>query len=82
MSHLGSLDVPHVIPQQLCEFQLLVRSNPPLHLLQEHQQGYKVFTDSTQIFAEVSHFVATRWAYPELFKQVRQLLQLPDNEQN
>lgn len=36
-SHLGSLDVSHVIPQQLCELQLLVRCNSSLHFLQGTQ---------------------------------------------
>lgn len=37
VSHLGGLDVSHVIPQQLCEFQLLVRRYSSLHFLQEHK---------------------------------------------
>ncbi len=37
MSHLGGLDVSHVISQQLCEFQLLVRCYSALHFLQGHK---------------------------------------------
>lgn len=36
-SHLGSLNVSHVIPQQLRELQLLVRCNSSFHFLQGAQ---------------------------------------------
>lgn len=43
-SHLGSLDVSHVISEKLCEFQLLVRCYSSLYFLQKHKRRQVVAT--------------------------------------
>lgn len=75
--HLGSLDVSHVIPQQLCEFQLLVRRYSSLYLLQEHKD--KKGLQNWGKYLQRHLAVAKHSAYSELFKQVRQLLQVSEN---
>lgn len=56
VSHLGCLDVSHVIPQQLCEFQLLVWSYPSFHLLKERKRTQNVYKMGTNICKGIAHW--------------------------
>ena len=61
VSHLGGLDVPHVVPEELCELQLLVWGHPTLHFLRKttpHRARVKWRISEWAVAhkAEMSHF--------------------------
>lgn len=88
--HLGSLNVSHVIPQQLCELQFLVRCNSSFHFLQGAQtlaSYHNLFTRQDKHWQSCLGLLQIEWSstYSELLEQVWQLLEVPDEgrqEQN
>lgn len=80
MSHLGSLDVSHVISEQLCEFQLLVRCNSSLDFLQKHKRRH-VEAATMPLLIRTIMYNTIGFTYSELLKQVCQLLQVPEKNE-